>query len=72
MKDRVPRLRDASPNRLTRALAKWGVEPDPHGGGGPRDMVFPPLGEMRRAWDARYRPRDWSLDEEWGGEGRVL
>lgn len=53
----VPRLRDWSDKRMGAALAAWGCTRRrwDHA----RGWTFPPLGELRAAWDAKYGPHEW-------------
>lgn len=64
-KRKVPRLRDLSFNQLADFLREWGCQ---KAGGDQREWRFPPLPEMRAAWDQRYAPREWLLIGEWGGQ----
>jgi hypothetical protein len=61
--DKVPRLRDLSFNTLATFLKEWGCLKS---GGDARYWRFPPLAEMRAAWDQRYTPHDWPACSEWG------
>jgi hypothetical protein len=61
-KDKVPRLRDLSYNALATFLKEWGCDKT---GGDDRYWRFPPLAEMRAAWDQRYAPREWSAVADW-------
>jgi hypothetical protein len=65
----VPRLRDASNHQLGRYLSEWGVG---NSGGGRRVRKFPPLDQMRRAWDDRFGKRAWSLDDDWSAPPRPV
>jgi hypothetical protein len=62
-KRKVPRLRDLSFNQLADFLRVWGCQ---KAGGDKREWRFPPLAEMRSAWDQRYAPREWPVCEGWG------
>jgi hypothetical protein len=62
-KYKVPRLRDLSFNTLADFLREWGCDKS---GGDARLWRFPPLTEMRAAWDQRYAPREWSPRGDWG------
>jgi hypothetical protein len=62
-KNKVPRLRDLSFNALAPFLEGWGCEKI---GGVDRYWRFPPLADMRSAWDQRYTPRVWSPVNDWG------
>jgi len=64
-KSKVPRLRDLSFNALADFLREWGCIKS---GGVTRYWRFPPLAEMRSAWDQRYTPHEWSRIDEWGGQ----
>jgi hypothetical protein len=64
-KAKVPRLRDLSFNALASFLKKWGCVKS---GGDVRYWRFPPLADMRDAWNQRYAPREWSRIDEWGGQ----
>jgi Family of unknown function (DUF5906) len=61
-KYKVPRLRDLSFNTLSDFLSEWGCDKS---GGDARSWRFPPLAEMRAAWDQRYAPRKWPAQADW-------
>ena len=62
----VPGLRDASTVRLADVLKEWGVTGKRYAEG--KRYVFPPLAEMRGAFDARCGPQEWpgGIEAEWG------
>ena len=62
-KCKVPRLRDLSFNELASFLRQWGCDKT---GGDARLWRFPPLTEMRAAWDQRYVARKWDRRPDWG------
>jgi hypothetical protein len=62
-KRKVPRLRDLSFNQLADFLTEWGCR---KAGGDQREWRFPPLPEMRSAWDQRYARREWPVCKDWG------
>jgi hypothetical protein len=64
-KQKVPRLRDLSFNDLATFLKEWSCDKS---GGVDRLWRFPPLAEMRAAWDRRYIPREWSAIVDWSYE----
>jgi hypothetical protein len=61
----VPALRGETEHILGRGLREWGVSKVKPGAR--QCWVFPPLAEMRRAWEARFGPRDWQggIDATW-------
>ena len=61
-KQKVPRLRDLSFNQLADFLKEWGCYKS---GGTTRHWRFPPLTEMRNAWDQKYTPRKWQPINDW-------
>jgi hypothetical protein len=62
-KYKVPKLRDLSFNALATFLESWGCTKS---GGDVRYWHFPPLAEMRDAWNKKYTPREWSAIADWG------
>jgi hypothetical protein len=62
-KDKVPRCRDVSTQELSTFLLKWGCRQT---GGDDRYYHFPPLPEIRAAWDRKYAPREWPPRSDWG------
>jgi hypothetical protein len=56
-KHKVPRLRDLSFNQLADFLKQWNC--NKASTGDVRYWAFPPLDEIRAAWDQRFTPRDW-------------
>jgi|GEM_PF-6938710 len=64
MRASSPRLRDWSDHALGRELGKWDCKR--WKSGSERGWTFPPLGEMRAAWERRFGDCDWSEGEaEW-------
>lgn len=61
-KHKVPRCRDLSFRELSEFLVEWGCHKTE---GDNRYYHFPPLAEIRAAWDRRYAPRDWSPRKDW-------
>lgn len=64
-RDMVSRLKNVSPQKLSRALRRAGAEPRPHGKNRVRGWQFPPLAEARAAWSAARYKRRWSAVGEW-------
>lgn len=58
-----PKLRDRSDRYFGNWLSKkWGAKGS---NGSPRSWTFPPLAEMRRAWEAKYGAREWPAVDYW-------
>jgi hypothetical protein len=53
----VPGLSKKSDHFIAAALRAWGARVDKPGAR--RCWTFPPLADMRRAWDDRFGPREW-------------
>jgi hypothetical protein len=61
---KAPRLHDLGKMKLAGYLREqWGCTPQ---GGVERRYNFPPLSEMRKEWERRFGPRDWSQIGDWG------
>jgi hypothetical protein len=63
MRRASPRLRDYSDQRLSDVLKRWGCTK--WSSGAARGWTFPPLAEMRAAWDQRHQPRSWTEPSAW-------
>lgn len=63
MRRSSPRLRDMSDQKLSAALKDWGCAR--YTSGRVRGWKFPPLSEMRAAWNKRFGPREWSEPTDW-------
>lgn len=62
-RERVPALRHASDRKLGMTLAAWGCAN--WSDGTRRGWEFPPLDDMRRAWDGRVGSRAWDAQADW-------
>ena len=63
----VPDLKFPSSVVINAALKNWGCKPwRAHG---VRGIQFPPLKELRDAFDKRHGKQTWPDDEEWGRDG---